>query len=41
MQAEIDALQANHTWVMTPLPPSKLPIGYMSFEVQTQARWDC
>ena len=21
MQAEIDALQANHTWVMTPLPP--------------------
>ena len=27
MQAEIDALVANHTWVMTPLPPSKVPIG--------------
>ena len=27
MKAEIDALQANHTWVMTKLPPSKVPIG--------------
>ena len=27
MQAEIDALQANNTWVMTPLPPGKVPIG--------------
>lgn len=26
MQAKIDALQANHTWVMTPLPPGKVPI---------------
>ena len=27
MQTELDALQANQTWVMTPLPPSKVPIG--------------
>ena len=27
MKAEIDALQANKTWVMTKLPPSKVPIG--------------
>ena len=27
MQAKIDALQANNTWVMTPLPPGKVPIG--------------
>ena len=27
MQAKIDALQANHTWVMTPLPLGKAPIG--------------
>ena len=27
MKAEIDALQANHTWVMTKLPPGKVPIG--------------
>ena len=27
MQAEINALQANNSWVMTPLPPSKVPIG--------------
>lgn len=27
MQAKIDALRANHTWVMTPLPPGKVPIG--------------
>ena len=27
MQAEINALQANHTWVMTPLPHGKVPIG--------------
>ena len=27
MKAEIDALQANHTWVMCKLPPSKVPIG--------------
>ena len=26
-QAEIDALKANNTWVMCPLPPSKVPIG--------------
>ena len=25
MRAEIDAFQADHTWVMTPLPPSKVP----------------
>ena len=27
MKAEIDALQADHTWVMTKDPPSKVPIG--------------
>lgn len=27
MKAEIDALQVNHTWVMTKQPPSKVPIG--------------
>ncbi|XP_075658822.1 uncharacterized protein LOC142628657 [Castanea sativa] len=27
MKAEIDALQANQTWVMTKLPPGKVPIG--------------
>ena len=26
-QAEIDALKANNTWVMCPLPPGKVPIG--------------
>ena len=25
-QAEIDALKANNTWVMCPLPPGKVPI---------------
>ena len=29
MQAEIEALQGNHTWVMTTLPPGKVPIGCM------------
>lgn len=27
MSAEIDALQANNTWILTELPPSKQPIG--------------
>ena len=27
MKAEIDALQANHTWVMCKLPLGKVPIG--------------
>ena len=27
MKAEIDALQANHTSVMTKIPPGKVPIG--------------
>ena len=27
MQAEIKALQANNTWIMTALPPGKVPIG--------------
>ena len=27
MQTELDALQANQTWVMTTLPPGKVPIG--------------
>ena len=27
MQAEIETLQANNTWVMTSLPPGKVPIG--------------
>ena len=27
MKVEIDALQANHTWVMRKLPPGKVPIG--------------
>ena len=27
MKAEINALQANNTWVMTKLPPEKVPIG--------------
>ena len=28
MKVKIDALQANHTWVMTKPPPSKAPIGF-------------
>ena len=27
MQAEINALKTNNTWLMCPLPPSKVPIG--------------
>ena len=27
MKAELEALQANQTWVMTKLPPGKVPIG--------------
>ena len=27
IKAEIDALQANHTSVMTKIPPGKVPIG--------------
>ena len=27
IKAKIDALQANNTWVMTKLPPKKVPIG--------------
>ena len=27
MKVEIDALQANRTWVMCKLPPGKVPIG--------------
>ena len=27
MQAKIDALEVNHTWVMTQLPLGKVPIG--------------
>ena len=27
MQAEIDALKANNTWIMCPLPLGKVPIG--------------
>ena len=27
MDAEIQALEANHTWVLTNLPVSKVPIG--------------
>ena len=27
MKDEIDALQANNTWVMTKLPPGRVPIG--------------
>ena len=27
IQAEIEALQANNTWIMTVLPPGKVPIG--------------
>ena len=27
MQAKFDALKANNTWVMCPLPPGKVPIG--------------
>ena len=27
MQTELEALQANQTWVMTTLPPGKVPIG--------------
>ena len=28
MDKEIQALEKTHTWVLTPLPPSKRPIGY-------------
>lgn len=28
MKAEIDALQANNTWVMCELPLGKVPIGF-------------
>ncbi|XP_057976086.1 uncharacterized mitochondrial protein AtMg00820-like [Malania oleifera] len=27
MRAEIDALELNNTWQLTPLPPGKKPIG--------------
>lgn len=27
MQAEIEALQANNTWILTALPHGKVPIG--------------
>ena len=27
MQTKINALKANNTWVMCPLPPSKVPVG--------------
>ena len=27
MQAKFDALKANNTWIMCPLPPGKVPIG--------------
>ena len=27
IQVEFDALKANNTWVMCPLPPGKVPIG--------------
>ena len=27
MKTELDAFQANQTWVMTKLPPGKMPIG--------------
>jgi len=32
MKEELDALEANHTWVTTSLPPGKTPIG---------CRWIC
>jgi len=28
MKEKLDALEANHTWVTTSLPPGKTPIGY-------------
>ena len=28
MDKEIEALKVNNTWTLTPLPPSKLAIGY-------------
>ena len=27
MNAEIEALEANHTWILTNLPPNKSAIG--------------
>ena len=27
MDKEIQILELNHTWTLTPLPPGKIPIG--------------